>query len=170
MQFLKIAMIDFYQFGSVWLCWSGGCGFMSGILERPWIRRLPVLPDGVHRCLHLLTICITMCMQHMLTNVWDFFIFNLLNIVFSFTLALTENLTVKSYQVITGENQGLSLVTWWERTYISKVIRSNPLILTAVPNSSMLSSWFLLIDKPTLVKEITFDTHAFMLLWAFNQS
>lgn len=137
--------------------------------ERPWIRRSPVLPDGVHRCLHLLTICIIVHAAYANKSV-GFFLFYFLNIVLSFTLALTENLTVRSYQVLTGENQGLSLVTWWERTYISKVIRSNPLILTAAPNSSMLSSWFLLIDKPTLVEEITFYTHAFMLLWAFNQS
>lgn len=165
-KFVMISLCFFYQFGSVWQYWSEGCRFMSGFLEqdpgpgdcrstkarKPW--RSTMVLAGVCHCICYLAASLlgqVTCMQHMHLKVWDFF---LLIIILSFTLASTQNWTVKSYQVITGENQGLSLI----------------LILTAVPNSSMLSSWFLLIDKPTLVEEITFYTHTFMLLWAFNQS
>lgn len=43
-------------------------------------------------------------------------------------------------------------------------INNNPLILTAMLNSSLASRLSLLIAKPTLVEEIRFYAHIFMLL------
>lgn len=39
------------------------------------------------------------------------------NIILSFALAFSKNWRVKKYQVVTGENQRLGLVTWWWRIY-----------------------------------------------------